>query len=80
MDWITIGKFAVKLVAASSVNQVIKQAITATMPSDVTKLQRLSLGIGGFVLSSWISNEAADYMVAEIDSFLNLKEEKNEQN
>lgn len=74
MDWITVGKFAAKFVATSSVNQVVKQAIRATMPTDVTKVQRVMLGLGGFIISSWIVSEASDHAVNELDSFLNKKE------
>ncbi len=81
MDWITIGKFAVQVVAGSAVNQVLKQAIIATTPPDISKFQRLTLGLGGFILSGWISHEASEYVVSELDMFLKPKvndEEKND--
>ena len=41
MDWVSIGKFAVKTVAGSSVGGVIMNVVKATIPPNTKPLQRV---------------------------------------
>jgi len=68
MDWVSIGKFAVKTVAGSSVGGVIMNVVKATIPPNTKPLQRVSFILGGYILSSMIADQAAEYVVKELES------------
>lgn len=74
MDWIFVGKTAVKLVAASSVNSVLKEATKTLIPIEATVFKKVTMKVGLFVLASWITNEAANHAVQELDAFLVIRE------
>lgn len=78
MDWVNIGKLAVKAVAGSAVSGVVMNVVKATMPKDAKSLQKVSALVGGYILSSMIADQAGNYVVKELELIFPPVEEKPE--
>jgi phage-related holin len=60
-------KLGVSFVSSMGVMTVITNVIRHTTPSDLTKFQRAFVGIGGYVLSSIITNIVTNHIDAKLD-------------
>jgi len=78
MNWKEVGKMVVGLVVGGSVNSVVKNAIKATTPRDLTKMGMISTEIGSWVITSMIAEAATDHVIGQIESFVNLVTVKKE--
>jgi mannitol-specific phosphotransferase system IIBC component len=58
-------------VASMSVGAVVSNVIVATTPKNLTTINRIAVGIGGFVLSSMVADAASEYVKNQIDEISN---------
>jgi len=70
MNWANIGKIAVRMFTSMSVSSVIQNAIDHTTPEQITKLGKISVKFGGFVIAAMVGDAAGDYVVGEVDTLL----------
>jgi len=81
MNWLLIGKSIAGFVTSAGVSAIVTNVITATTPQNTKMFNKALIVVGGFVLSSMISQQAVTYVEKEIDGLLvitkpELKEEK----
>lgn len=78
MNPLGIIKTVSDIVVSVGAGAVVGNAIKATTPLDLTLVKKISLGVGGFVLSSMAGSYASKYVTDQIDSTTNqLKELKS---
>lgn len=62
-----IVKPAVTFVASMGVGAVIGNVIKTTTPLDLNRLQKISVGVGGFVLCNVLGDLAANHLIASAE-------------
>jgi len=67
MTALSIAKTAAGLIASLGTGAVVSNAIKASIPANSKTIQKISIGIGGFVLSSMVSEMATKYVSENID-------------
>jgi len=67
MNAIGILKTAAELVVSVGVGAVVGNAIKISTPVDAKILQKVSIGIGAFVLSNMVGDYAAKYTTKNIE-------------
>lgn len=72
MDGITITKGIVKLVVASGVGTIIGNAVRATTPADMGKLDTIGVMVGSFFLGGMVAEKTAAYSGEVVDSVVDL--------
>lgn len=78
MNPLGIFKTVTDLVVATGVGAVVGNLIKTTTPIDVKTVQRISIAVGGLVLSSMAGDRAAKYATEQIDATVaQVKELKN---
>lgn len=70
MNWLNLGKFALRGFTSMSVGRVVRNVIEHTTPAEVSKVGQVSLAFGGYVLSSMIGAAAGDYVIREVERVL----------
>jgi cell division protein FtsX len=65
---LSIAKTAAGIVTSLGAGAVVSNAIKASIPANSKTIQKISIGIGGFVLSSMVSEMATKYVNENIDS------------
>ncbi len=67
MNPLNLLKAAVEIVVSVGVGAVVGNAIKASTPDSVTTLQKVMIGVGGFVLSGMVGDMATKYTSETID-------------
>lgn len=67
MQTLHILKSAATLIASSGVGAIVGNAIKASTPGDVTKLQKVTITVGSIALSGMIANQASKYTGEQIE-------------
>lgn len=70
MNWLTIGKTILGGVASIGINNIVGNIVRATTPANLNTLNKVSIQVGTFVLSSVVSAQAIRHMNSEIDGFI----------
>lgn len=68
MDPLNIFKGAVSLVVATGVGTIVGNVIKATTPLDQKLINRISVGVGGYFLTTTVGDIVADRLNAQIDN------------
>jgi hypothetical protein len=68
MNPLAIAKTATGLVVSMGAGAVISNAIKASIPANSKVIQKVTIGIGGFVLSSMVGEMATQYVNKNIDA------------
>ena len=67
MNPLNLIKSVVEIVVSVGVGSIVGNAIKQTTPANAHIVKRISVGIGGFVLSSMVSHHATNYTSKTID-------------
>lgn len=67
MNPLTISKMIVGTVVSAGAGAVVGNAIKASTPADLKTTQKVSIAVGGFVLSSLVASVASKHTEAQID-------------
>lgn len=67
-DALSLVKNVTCLIVSAGVGAVVGNAIKASTPEELKILQKISIGVGGFVLSGMVGNFASKYTDEQIDS------------
>lgn len=78
MNWMSIGKGVVCFVASAGVGTVVTNVVKATMPANVSTMNKVLTVVGGFVLSSMVGAVASQYVAAELNGVFPDKQVKPE--
>lgn len=77
MNPMTIVKGVVDLAVSAGAGAVVGNAIKMSTPADAKKIQKISIAVGGFVLSGLVGAQASKYATEQIDTTLaQIKEVK----
>lgn len=68
MNPVSIAKTAASIVSSIGTGAVVSNAIKASIPARSKTIQKISIGIGGFILSNMVGDMAAKYVTDNIDS------------
>lgn len=68
MNPVSIAKTAASIVSSIGTGAVVSNAIKASIPARSKTIQKISIGIGGFILSNMVGDLAAKYVTDNIDS------------
>lgn len=80
MNWLSLGKGAIALVASAGAGTVITNVVKATMPANISTVNKVLTLVGGFVISGMVGAVASNYVTNELDMlFPTVKSEKVEQ-
>lgn len=66
MNWMMIGKLAVRYLSTATVGTVVMNVVKATIPKNAHLVARTSAVIGGVILSEMVGAKAADYVEEEL--------------
>lgn len=77
MNFMSIAKGVVGGVISYGINNIIGNIIKATTPENINTINKLSIGISAFALSSMISDKTTEYIFEEIDKIIPLKTEED---
>lgn len=78
MNPLGIFKAATEVVVSIGATAVVKNAIKVSTPADAKTLNRISIMVGGFVLSNMVGDMASKYAVKTIDDGINGIKEATE--
>ena len=67
MNPLTITKFVANLAISFGIGNVVGNVIKQHSPTNVNLVRKIAIGIGGFFLSSMITNKVVKYAEEEID-------------
>jgi hypothetical protein len=67
MNPLNLTKTVTEILVSVGVGSIVGNAIKQTTPANAHIVKRISIGIGGFVLSSMISAKASKYATDQID-------------
>jgi hypothetical protein len=77
MNFFGAAKLLTDLVVSAGVGSVVGNAIKASIPLEAKIIQRISIGIGGFVLSGMVGDFASKYAREKLEEFVTqIKETK----
>lgn len=62
-----IGAMVISSVVSSGVGAVVGNAIKASTPANATTLKKVTIGVGGLVLSSMVGQQAVRHTGEQID-------------
>jgi len=62
----SVAKVAVEFIAGASVGAVIENAIKATTPTNLKRVDKISVKIGTYVISGMLSSIGADWAVKKV--------------
>lgn len=65
-------RLAVSIVASSAASVVVGNIVSATTPADLTKIQKINVKVGGYVVGAAAGAIAAKYMLEQIDASLDI--------
>lgn len=78
MNPLSLIKSVSEIVVSIGVGAVVGNAIKASTPSTVTTLQKVMIGVGGFVLSGMVGDMATKYTSDSIDGTVDkIKQMRN---
>lgn len=75
MNWLSITKAALGLVASIGVGNIVGNAVKATTPANLNTINKITIQVGTFVLSGMVADQATKYLNEQIDSLIQKKEE-----
>lgn len=67
MNPLNLAKTAVEIIVSVGVGAIVGNTIKLSTPAGTHVLKRAAIGVGGFVLSSMISDKATKYTTDTID-------------
>lgn len=79
MNKITIVKSVTGLIASAGAGAVVSNAIKATTPADVTKFNKVMIGVGSFAITGLVGAAAAKHvegMIDEVTSKINPEQDE----
>lgn len=68
MNPMTIVKSVVDLAVSAGAGAVVGNAIKQSTPANAKLVQKISIGVGGFVLSGLVGAQASKYATEQIDT------------
>lgn len=78
MNILPIIKAGSDLIVSMGTGAIVTNAVKATTPADLKTFQKVTIGVGAFVLSSMVGGAATQYSNSKIDEtadqFKNAKE------
>ena len=79
MNILPIAKAASNIVVSMGTGAVVTNAIKSTTPADIKTFQKVTIGVGGLVLSSMVGELASKYTETKIDGAMDtVKQSKDE--
>lgn len=79
MNILPIAKAASNIVVSMGTGAVVTNAIKSTTPADIKTFQKVTIGVGGLVLSSMVGELASKYTETKIDDAVDtVKQSKDE--
>lgn len=78
MNPIALARTAAGLVVSAGAGAIVSNAIKASTPANAKIIQKISIGIGGFVLSNMIGDMATKYANDNIDTAVNTFKQAKE--
>lgn len=79
MNKLNIVKSVTGLIASAGAGTVVSNAIKATTPAELTKLNKVMIGVGSFAITGIVGAAASGYVEAMIDDMTDkLKPEQDE--
>jgi chaperone required for assembly of F1-ATPase len=77
MNWLSIGKGALGFVASIGVGNIVSNIVKSTTPANLNTFNKVTIGVGSFVLSSLVAKQVVDHMNSEIDGLVaSMKKEE----
>jgi hypothetical protein len=67
MNWLLIGKGVIGAVTSIGVGNIIGNIVKATTPTNLNTFNKVTIGVGSFVLSGMVADQAVKYVNSEID-------------
>jgi len=67
MDAVKFIKGAATLVVSTGVGAIVKNAVKATTPYDITRVSKIGVWVGAAVVSSMVADNATTYVKEKID-------------
>lgn len=65
---VQIVKLVIRVIASASVGSVVGNVVKATTPENLSMANKVMTSIGGFILSSMISEMGANYVMQTIEA------------
>lgn len=65
-------RLAVSIIASSAASVVVGNIVSATTPTDLTKIQKINVKVGGYVVGAAAGAIAAKYLLENIDASLDV--------
>lgn len=79
MNILPIAKAASNIIVSMGAGAVVTNAIKSTTPADIKTFQKVTIGVGGLVLSSMVGEMASNYTSSKLDeSVETVKKSKEE--
>ncbi len=72
MNKFEIAKFGVNIIASSCVGVVINEAIKKITPDNLSKMKKIGMAIGGFVIADYTSTKIGQYVNDQFTIFKNF--------
>lgn len=79
MKKVEIVKAATAIVVSIGVGAIVANVIKCTTPSDVKRVMKVCINLGGFVLASMVSDMASTYAEEKIDEVVDTFNETAEE-
>lgn len=67
MNPLSIVKLVAELAVSAGVGSIVSQAAKAATPDNAKLLKKISVGVGAFVLSNMVADQAVKYTSEKID-------------
>jgi hypothetical protein len=78
MNPLNLVKIVTELFVSVGVGSIVGNTIKNATPENASRFKKISIGVGGFVLSSMISSKATKYATDQIDETVEkIKKFKN---
>lgn len=78
MNALKVFKGAADIIVSIGAGAIVTNAIKATSPEDMKLVKKLSVAVGGFVISSMVADAASKYTSEKIDEGVQaVKDAKN---
>lgn len=79
MNILPIAKAASNIIVSMGTGAVVGNAVKSTTPADIKTFQKVTITVGGMVLSSMVSELASKYTETKIDDAVDtVKQSKDE--
>jgi hypothetical protein len=67
MNPLTVFKFVAELAVSAGVGSIVSSAAKLAVPANAKMVKKISIGVGAFVLSNMVADQAVKYTSDKID-------------